>query len=118
MTDTILLTPTPEPTESPNLSDAESSPEETAAPEQDGITVSGGDSDTSSAVVMVAESIDYTSYLEELLVSEQYQEEQLELILASEQRQESQLEGALSILLIIIVVGVLNYIYKFFKMFF
>ena len=39
-------------------------------------------------------------------------------ILVSEQRQELQFEACISILMIFMIVGLLNYIYKFFKMFF
>lgn len=100
MPDTVLLKePAPQLTDSPNLSSTE----------QELIPVSGGDA------VILAESSDYIYYLNELLVSEQYRQEQLELILISQQRQEAQFEGILSILLIIIVVGLLNFIYKFFK---
>lgn len=40
------------------------------------------------------------------------------LVLASNQRLELQFEACISVLLIFLVVGLLNYIYKFFKMFF
>lgn len=39
-------------------------------------------------------------------------------LVASNARIESQLEACISILLIFVIVGLLNYVYKFFKMFF
>lgn len=42
----------------------------------------------------------------------------LEQILISEQHQEQQLEACISILLVFLMVGLLNYIYKFFRIFF
>lgn len=57
-------------------------------------------------------------YGEELLVLlQEIQETQTE-ILVSQQRQELQFEACISILMIFLIVGLLNYIYKFFKMFF
>lgn len=76
-------------------------------------TVSSGDpvSGTGSTAVTAPASgemeavvlVDYTPYFEKLL--------------ETEHRQELQLEACISLLLIIVIAGVLNYIYKYFKMF-
>ena len=86
-------------------------------------TVSSGDpvssGDTSSGNVVTPGSALYSDTdnpeLTELFVS--FQETQ-SLLLESSQRIESQLEAVISIFLIILVVGLLHYIYRFFKLFF
>lgn len=57
-------------------------------------------------------------YDAELLVLLQEVKETQAQVLVSAQRQEAQFEACISILMIFMIVGLLNYIYKFFKMFF
>lgn len=103
MHDTLLLQPSPElllgPTPTEYLAMSSSSVAE-EAPAEALMSVSSGDSFTGETSAVVVDQ----SYIDALL--------------ASNQRQEAQLEGVLSCLLIILVVGLLKYIYKFFKMFF
>lgn len=83
-----------------------------------------GTSYTENAVVVYSAE-DITALSEELALQEQEIEtlqlaldESLAAQLASTQRIELQLEACISILMIFLVVGLLNYIYKFFKIFF
>jgi len=96
------------------------------------VTVSGGNSleeiagslfeseDYAVVVPSVSGSDFYTGGTagENLAAYPSEQTEVFTLILASELRQEKQNEASISILLIILIVGMLNYVYKFFKMFF
>lgn len=52
-----------------------------------------------------------------LALLQEVEETQAEMLLSA-QRQEAQFEACISILMIFMIVGLLNYIYKFFKMFF
>lgn len=59
-----------------------------------------------------------SEYETELLALLQEVRETQAEVLVSNQRLETQFEACISILLIFMLVGLLNYIYKFFKMFF
>lgn len=70
---------------------------------------------TDSPYTVFVGSSEYEAELQALL--QEVRDTQAE-ILVSEQRQELQFEACISILMIFLMVGLLNYIYKFFKMFF
>lgn len=73
---------------------------------------------TDSPLVFESETLvgeELNAYLLELL---EQQSETDTLVLQSMERMETQLEACISVLLIFFLVGTLNYIYKFFKMFF
>lgn len=76
-------------------------------------TVSGGDAGAGSPYISgtVAESYDYTEYLETLVTNS-------DTLIAQMDRLQAQNEACISLLLIIVIVGMLNYVYKFFKIFF
>lgn len=57
-------------------------------------------------------------YNEQILACNEQILECNELVLASNEKAELQNEASISIFLIFLIVGLLNYIYKFFKMFF
>ena len=58
-----------------------------------------------------AESADYSEYYEQLLANS-------ETLIEQNARIQEQNEACISLLVIIVVVGLLNYVYKFFKIFF
>lgn len=76
-------------------------------------TVSGGDAGVGSPYTSgtMAEPYNYTDYLETLVTSSQ-------TLVDQNVRLQVQNEACISLLLIIVIVGMLNYVYKFFKMFF
>ena len=59
----------------------------------------------------MAESVDYSEFLEQVLMNQ-------ETLIEQNARLQDQNEACISFLAIIVVVGLLNYVYKFFKMFF
>lgn len=94
----------------------------TPAPSEDPslITVSPGDAASDDAGID-SPYVVYTSspeYEAELLTLLQDIGETQAMVLESNQRLELQNEASIGILLIFLIVGTLNYIYKFFKMFF
>ena len=76
-------------------------------------TVSGGDAGAGSPYIpgTVADPYDYTQYLETLVTDSGTLTAQMDRI-------QAQNEACISLLLIIVIVGMLNYVYKFFKIFF
>ena len=60
---------------------------------------------------VTAESADYSEYYEQLLLNS-------ETLIEQNARIQEQNEACISFLAIIVVVGLLNYVYKFFKIFF
>lgn len=60
---------------------------------------------------VIAESADYSEYFEQLLANS-------ETLIEQNARIQEQNEACISFLAIIVVVGLLNYVYKFFKIFF
>lgn len=103
-------------------------PEETEAPDAE--LTSGTESesggtyiDTDALVAQIVAQLqageaDYSDSLEAILLMQQKQEEQLEAILTSETRQENQFEADISILLWLLVIVVLYFIYRFWRIFF
>lgn len=102
-----------------------------AGSSSDGNTVDGTGTDTGSGTSQAEESeLPYSAAVDEelnaqiLVLLQNQQELQTQLLetqehlLVSNQRLELQNEACISILLIFVIVGLLNYIYKFFKMFF
>lgn len=94
----------------------------TPAPSEDPslTTVSPGDSASDDAGTDIPYTV-YTSSPEfetELLTLLEDVRETQTMVLESNQRLELQNEASISIFIIFMVVGLLNYIYKFFKMFF
>lgn len=89
----------------------------------DGTTYSSSDASTPDSVssgdagggapysTVIAESADYSEYYEQLLANS-------ETLIEQNARIQEQNEACISFLAIIVVVGLLNYVYKFFKMFF
>lgn len=75
-------------------------------------TVSSGDAGGGAPYnTVIAESADYSEYFEQLLVNS-------ETLIEQNARIQDQNEACISFLAIIVVVGLLNYVYKFFKIFF
>lgn len=75
-------------------------------------SVSSGDAGGGAPYsTVIAESADYSEYYEQLLANS-------ETLIEQNARIQEQNEACISILVIIVVVGLLNYVYKFFKMFF
>lgn len=75
-------------------------------------SVSSGDAGGGAPYSTVtAESLDYSEYFEQLLVNS-------ETLIEQNARIQEQNEACISFLAIIVVVGLLNYVYKFFKIFF
>ena len=76
-------------------------------------SVSSGDAGAGSPYSsgIVAESVDYSEFLEQVLMNQ-------ETLIEQNARLQDQNEACISFLAIIVVVGLLNYVYKFFKMFF
>ena len=75
-------------------------------------TVSSGDAGGGAPYSTVtAESLDYSEYYEQLLANS-------ETLIEHTARIQLQLEACISLLLIIVIAGMLNYVYKFFKIFF
>lgn len=89
----------------------------------DGTTYSSFDASTPGSVssgdagggapysTVTAESLDYSGYYEQLLANS-------ETLIEQNARIQEQNEACISFLAIIVVVGLLNYVYKFFKIFF
>ena len=89
----------------------------------DGTTYSSFDASTPDSVssgdagggapysTVTAESLDYSEYYEQLLANS-------ETLIEHTARIQLQLEACISLLLIIVIAGMLNYVYKFFKIFF
>ena len=78
----------------------------------DQLTVSSGDAGGGAPYSTVtAESLDYSEYYEQLLANS-------ETLIEHTARIQLQLEACISLLLIIVIAGMLNYVYKFFKIFF
>lgn len=89
----------------------------------DGTTYSSFDASTPGSVssgdagggapysTVTAESLDYSEYYEQLLANS-------ETLIEHTARIQLQLEACISLLLIIVIAGMLNYVYKFFKIFF
>lgn len=79
----------------------------------DQLTVSSGDAGGGAPYSSgtVAESVDYSEFLEQVLMNQ-------ETLIEQNARLQDQNEACISFLAIIVVVGLLNYVYKFFKMFF
>lgn len=89
----------------------------------DGTTYSSSDASTPDSVssgdagggapysTVIAESADYSEYYEQLLANS-------ETLIEQNARIQEQNEACISFLAIIVVVGLLNYVYKFFKIFF
>lgn len=78
-----------------------------------GSTVSSGNAGAGNPYTSgtAAEPIDYTDYFETLVKDS-------ETLVVSCERIQAQNEACISLLAIIIIVGMLNYVYKFFKLFF
>ena len=76
-------------------------------------TASAGDAGVGSPYSSgtVAESVDYSEVFEQVLTNQ-------ETLIEQNVRLQDQNEACISFLAIIVVVGLLNYVYKFFKMFF
>ncbi len=75
-------------------------------------SVSSGDAvDGAPYSTVTAESADYSEYYEQLLLNS-------ETLIEQNARIQEQNEACISFLAIIVVVGLLNYVYKFFKIFF
>ena len=75
-------------------------------------SVSFGDADGGAPYsTVIAESADYSEYYEQLLANS-------ETLIEQNARIQEQNEACISFLAIIVVVGLLNYVYKFFKIFF
>ena len=75
-------------------------------------SVSSGDAGAGAPYSTVtAESLDYSEYYEQLLANS-------ETLIEHTARIQLQLEACISLLLIIVIAGMLNYVYKFFKIFF
>lgn len=75
-------------------------------------TVSGGDAGAGPYTSgTAAEPYDYSEYLETIVTNS-------ETLIAQNERLQEQNEACISLLLIIVIVGMLNYVYKFFKIFF
>ena len=75
-------------------------------------SVSSGDAGGGAPYsTVIAESADYSEYYEQLLANS-------ETLIEQNARIQEQNEACISILVIIVVVGLLNYVYKFFKIFF
>lgn len=79
----------------------------------DQLTVSAGDAGVGSPYSSgtVAESVDYSEVFEQVLTNQ-------ETLIEQNARLQDQNEACISFLAIIVVVGLLNYVYKFFKIFF
>lgn len=89
----------------------------------DGTTYSSFDASTPGSVssgdagggapysTVTSESLDYSEYYEQLLANS-------ETLIEHTARIQLQLEACISLLLIIVIAGMLNYVYKFFKIFF
>lgn len=96
------------------------------------LSVSSGDAAVSGTIPGTGVDSPYTVYvtgtsetdaqtlelLQSMLDNQELLLETQEQVLLSSQRIELQNEASISILLIFLIVGLLNYIYKFFKMFF
>lgn len=75
-------------------------------------SVSSGDAGGGAPYSTVTlESLDYSEYYEQLLANS-------ETLIEHTARIQLQLEACISLLLIIVIAGMLNYVYKFFKIFF
>lgn len=75
-------------------------------------SVSSGDAGGGAPYSTVtAEALDYSEYYEQLLANS-------ETLIEHTARIQLQLEACISLLLIIVIAGMLNYVYKFFKIFF
>lgn len=75
-------------------------------------SVSSGDAGGGAPYsIVTAESLDYSEYYEQLLANS-------ETLIEHTARIQLQLEACISLLLIIVIAGLLNYVYKFFKIFF
>ena len=75
-------------------------------------SVSSGDAGGGAPYsIVTAESLDYSEYYEQLLANS-------ETLIEHTARIQLQLEACISLLLIIVIAGMLNYVYKFFKIFF
>lgn len=75
-------------------------------------SVSSGDAGGGAPYSTVtAESLNYSEYYEQLLANS-------ETLIEHTARIQLQLEACISLLLIIVIAGMLNYVYKFFKIFF
>lgn len=75
-------------------------------------SVSSGDAGGGAPYsTVIAESADYSEYYEQLLANS-------ETLIEQNARIQEQNEACISFLAIIVVVGLLNYVYKFFKIFF
>ena len=75
-------------------------------------SVSSGDAGGGAPYSTVtAESLDYSEYYEQLLANS-------ETLIEHTARIQLQLEACISLLLIIVIAGMLNYVYQFFKIFF
>lgn len=75
-------------------------------------SVSSGDAGGGAPYsTVIAESLDYSEYYEQLLANS-------ETLIEHTARIQLQLEACISLLLIIVIAGMLNYVYKFFKIFF
>lgn len=75
-------------------------------------SVSSGDAGGGAPYsIVTAESLDYSEYYDQLLANS-------ETLIEHTARIQLQLEACISLLLIIVIAGLLNYVYKFFKIFF
>ena len=75
-------------------------------------SVSSGDAGGGAPYsTVIAESADYSEYYEQLLANS-------ETLIEQNARIQEQNEACIILLVIIVVVGLLNYVYKFFKIFF
>lgn len=105
---------TPDPGKGVSLqSQADSDTEYSSSASTSESTVSGGDAGAGSPYIpgTAADPHDYTQYLETLVTDSG-------TLTAQMDRLQAQNEACISLLLIIVIVGMLNYVYKFFKMFF
>lgn len=105
---------TPEPgKEFPLQSQADSDTEYSSSASTSDGTVSGGDAGAGSPYIpgTAAEPYDYSEYLETFVTNS-------DVLVAQMDRLQAQNEACISLLLIIVIVGMLNYVYKFFKIFF
>lgn len=124
MDNTFSNTPEPEttPEPSPEVSqlpeDAQTLKTETAAQDETLETAAEESGESSQESSEAPESVTVTVDNTELIVLMQAESETIAMLLESNQRIEQQNEACISILLIFLIVGMLNYVYKFFKLFF
>lgn len=124
MDNTFSNTPEPETTPEPSSEvsqlpeDAQTLKTETAAQDEILETATEESGESSQESSEAPESVTVTVDNTELIELMQAESETIAMLLESNQRIEQQNEACISILLIFLIVGMLNYVYKFFKLFF